>query len=54
MHPGTDVLQFDPALSYGLVEYLRTIEMLESNGWGRTDCVPHGGGAPHSRCGNCL
>ena len=43
MHPGTDVLQFDPALSYGLVEYLRTIEMLESNGWSRTDCVPHGG-----------
>ena len=43
MHPGTDVLQFDPALSYGLVEYLRTIDMLETNGWSRTDCVPHGG-----------
>lgn len=43
MHPGTDILQFDPALSYGLVEYLRTIDMLETNGWSRTDCVPHGG-----------
>ena len=27
MRPGRDFLQFDPALSYGLVEYLRTLEM---------------------------
>ena len=40
MHPETDILQFDPALSYGLVEYLRTIEMLEAHGWSRTRCVP--------------
>lgn len=38
-----DVLQFDPALSYGLVEYLRTLEMLEAHGWSRRRCVPHGG-----------
>ncbi|HEV2301256.1 MAG TPA: mandelate racemase/muconate lactonizing enzyme family protein [Stellaceae bacterium] len=38
-----DVLQFDPALSYGLVEYLRTIEMLERHGWAARRCVPHGG-----------
>jgi L-alanine-DL-glutamate epimerase-like enolase superfamily enzyme len=37
------VLQFDPALSYGLVEYLRTLEMLEAQGWSRRRCVPHGG-----------
>ena len=43
MRPDRDVLQFDPALSYGLVEYLRTIEMLESSGWSRSRCVPHGG-----------
>ena len=43
MRPDRDVLQFDPALSYGLVEYLRTLEMLESSGWSRTRCVPHGG-----------
>ena len=43
MHPATDILQFDPALSYGLVEYLRTVEMLEQNGWSRQQCVPHGG-----------
>ena len=38
-----DVLQFDPALSYGLVEYLRTIAMLERHGWAARRCVPHGG-----------
>ena len=43
MHPETDWLQFDCALSYGLVEYLRTIEMVEQNGWSRTRIVPHGG-----------
>ena len=43
MRPDRDVLQFDPALSYGLVEYLRTIAMLESSGWSRRRCVPHGG-----------
>jgi L-alanine-DL-glutamate epimerase-like enolase superfamily enzyme len=43
MHPDTDWLQFDCALSYGLVEYLRTIEMVEQHGWSRTRIVPHGG-----------
>ena len=38
-----DVLQFDPALSYGLVEYLRTLDMLKANGWSPRRCVPHGG-----------
>lgn len=38
-----DVLQFDPALSYGLVEYLRTVAMLERHGWRAERCVPHGG-----------
>src|SRR5882757_11448165 len=28
-----DVLQFDCALSYGLVEYLRILEMLREHGW---------------------
>jgi len=43
MHPKTDWLQFDCALSYGLVEYLRTIAMIEEYGWCRTRIVPHGG-----------
>jgi len=38
-----DILQFDPALSYGLVEYLRTLEMLALHGWSPRRCVPHGG-----------
>jgi L-alanine-DL-glutamate epimerase-like enolase superfamily enzyme len=43
MNPERDFLQMDPALSYGLVEYLRTLEMLEHNGWSRRRCIPHGG-----------
>ena len=35
MRPDRDWLQFDCALSYGLVEYLRTLEMLKENGWSR-------------------
>jgi L-alanine-DL-glutamate epimerase-like enolase superfamily enzyme len=43
MRPDRDILQFDPALSYGLVEYLRTLEMLEAEGWSARQCIPHGG-----------
>lgn len=38
-----DILQMDPALSYGLVEYLRTLAMLKQHGWSPRRCVPHGG-----------
>ena len=38
-----DVLQFDPALSYGLAEYLRILDMLAQHGWSARRCVPHGG-----------
>jgi len=43
LRPDRDVLQFDPALSYGLVEYLRTLDMLARHGWSARRCVPHGG-----------
>ena len=43
LRPDRDILQFDPALSYGLVEYLRTLDMLERHGWSWRRCVPHGG-----------
>lgn len=43
LRPDRDALQFDPALSYGLVEYLRTVAMLERHGWSPRRCVPHGG-----------
>lgn len=39
----TSILQIDPALSYGLVEYLRILEMLAKSGWSSRRCVPHGG-----------
>ena len=43
LRPEKDWLQFDCALSYGLVEYLRTLTMLDENGWSRSRCIPHGG-----------
>jgi D(-)-tartrate dehydratase len=43
MRPDRDWLQFDCALSYGLVEYLRTLEMLQQYGWSTRRVVPHGG-----------
>jgi L-alanine-DL-glutamate epimerase-like enolase superfamily enzyme len=43
MRPDRDWLQFDCALSYGLVEYLRTLDMLKESGWSPARCIPHGG-----------
>jgi L-alanine-DL-glutamate epimerase-like enolase superfamily enzyme len=43
MRRDLDWLQFDCALSYGLVEYLRTLRMLIDNGWSSRRVVPHGG-----------
>ena len=43
MRPDRDILQFDCALSYGLVEYLRTLKVLEEHGWSPRRCIPHGG-----------
>jgi D(-)-tartrate dehydratase len=43
MRPDRDWLQFDCALSYGLVEYLRTLDVLEQCGWSPARCIPHGG-----------
>ena len=43
MRPDRDFLQFDCSLCYGLVEYLRILEMLKENGWSSARCLPHGG-----------
>jgi L-alanine-DL-glutamate epimerase-like enolase superfamily enzyme len=43
MRPDRDILQFDCALSYGLVEYLRILDMLQEYGWSPRRCIPHGG-----------
>ena len=43
MRPEKDVLQMDPVLSYGLVEYLRMLDQLKAHGWSPERCIPHGG-----------
>ena len=43
LRPDRDILQFDCALSYGLVEYLRILDMLKAYGWSPVRCIPHGG-----------
>lgn len=43
MRPDRDWLQFDCALSYGLVEYLRTLALLPEYGFSTRNVCPHGG-----------
>ncbi len=43
MRPDRDYLQFDCALSYGLVEFRRTLEALKTHGWSWRRVIPHGG-----------
>jgi D(-)-tartrate dehydratase len=38
-----DWVQLDPALGYGLTEYLRFIDVVERMGWSRRRLIPHGG-----------
>jgi L-alanine-DL-glutamate epimerase-like enolase superfamily enzyme len=43
LRPERDFLQMDPGLCYGLVEYLRILDVLDAHGWSPRRCVPHGG-----------
>ena len=43
MRADRDWLQVDCALSYGLVEYKRFLDLLPDFGFARTNCIPHGG-----------
>jgi L-alanine-DL-glutamate epimerase-like enolase superfamily enzyme len=43
MRPDRDFVQFDCALSYGLVEYMRTLDVMREMGWSSRRVVPHGG-----------
>ena len=43
MRPDRDWLQFDCALSYGLIEYLRILDAVRGQGWSTRRCIPHGG-----------
>ena len=43
LRPQRDFLQFDPLLSYGVIEYRKMIEAFESQGWRRDRFLPHAG-----------
>jgi L-alanine-DL-glutamate epimerase-like enolase superfamily enzyme len=43
LRPQRDFLQMDISLSYGIVEYLRMLRLIEGHGWSRGHCMPHGG-----------
>jgi L-alanine-DL-glutamate epimerase-like enolase superfamily enzyme len=43
MRADRDWLQFDCVLSYGLVEYLRTLKAIGKEGFSSRNCIPHGG-----------
>jgi L-alanine-DL-glutamate epimerase-like enolase superfamily enzyme len=38
-----DVIQIDPPQAYGIVQYGRTVAVLERHGWPRSSLFPHGG-----------
>ena len=40
---GTDYLQFDPALAYGVLETIAITAMMEEQGWSPRRFIPHGG-----------
>jgi L-alanine-DL-glutamate epimerase-like enolase superfamily enzyme len=43
LRPDRDLLQFDIALSYGIVEYRRIVAAVEAAGWSRARLYPHAG-----------
>jgi L-alanine-DL-glutamate epimerase-like enolase superfamily enzyme len=43
LRPDRDILQIDVPQSYGIVQFSRTLEMLEKLGWNRSSVFPHGG-----------
>ena len=43
MRPALDIFQMDPGLSYGLGEFGRIIDLMESYGFSRDFSFPHGG-----------
>ena len=38
-----DFIQVDPPHAYGIVQYAKTVAMLEAHGWSRATLFPHGG-----------
>lgn len=43
LRPGHDLFQMDPALSYGLGEFVRMLSAMERAGYSRAQLFPHGG-----------
>ena len=43
LRPARDWLQMDISLSYGIVEYLRMLEVMAAHGWSRRRALPHAG-----------
>ncbi len=43
MRPDRDILQIDVPQSYGIVQFSRTLAMLDHRGWERKSIFPHGG-----------
>lgn len=43
LRPDRDVIQVDIPQSYGIVQFARTVAMLEARGWRRDSLYPHGG-----------
>jgi len=43
LRPDRDILQMDISLSYGMVEYLKMLDLMEDHGWSRARCYPHAG-----------
>ncbi|WP_144636366.1 enolase C-terminal domain-like protein [Bordetella genomosp. 13] len=43
MRPGKDIFQMDAGLCYGLTEYARMLDLLETRGYSRAQAYPHGG-----------
>jgi L-alanine-DL-glutamate epimerase-like enolase superfamily enzyme len=43
LRPDRDIIQIDVPQSYGIVQFSRTLAMLEGHGWRRGSIFPHGG-----------
>ena len=43
LRPDRDLIQIDPALAYGAIECAEIVEHAESQGWPRSQIVPHAG-----------
>ncbi|MDR3258767.1 MAG: hypothetical protein LBT51_04035 [Fusobacteriaceae bacterium] len=43
LRPDRDYIQVDPPLSYGIIEFIKILNMMHYFGWANKNCIPHGG-----------